>query len=74
MLDHAAFITARRLDADARHAGLGQIRCQSTPTGQSVGNLPAFGSTMNRNVEFELEVSIPAVIVLVCVIFVDPAL
>ena len=74
MLHDAAFIAAGRLDTDARHAGLGQVGQQSAPARQSVGDLPAFGPAMNRNIEFALDVSIPAVVMLVCVIFVDPAL
>src|SRR5882757_11335964 len=53
MRHHPAFITARRLDTDARHAGLGQVGCKGAPARQSVGNLPALGSTVNRDVEFE---------------------
>lgn len=36
MLDHAAFIAARRLDTDARGAGLGQIGYQNTPAGKGL--------------------------------------
>ena len=52
MLHHAAFVAARRLDADARHAGLGQVGRKSAPARQSVVDLPAFGPTVNRDVEF----------------------
>ena len=53
MLYHAALIAAGRLDADACHAGLGQVAGQSAPARQSVDNLPVFGSTVHRDVEFE---------------------
>ena len=74
MLHHAALITTRLLDADAYHACLEQIGRKCAPARQRVGNLPALGSTVNRDVDLSLEVSISAVVMLVCVIFFDPAL
>ena len=54
VLHYAAFVPARRLDADATDASLGQVGRQHAPARQSVGDLPAFGSPVNRDVEFEL--------------------
>src|SRR5450631_828813 len=54
MLHHAAFIAARRLDADTGDTDFGQVGRKGAPAGQSVGDLPTFGSTLNRDVEFEL--------------------
>src|SRR5450755_1387606 len=54
MLHHAAFIAARRLDADTGDTDFGQVGRKGAPAGQSVGDLPAFGSFVNRDVEFEL--------------------
>src|SRR3978361_1285315 len=47
-------LTPRRRHTKACHAGLGQVGCQAAPPWQSVGDLPTFGSTMNRDVEFKL--------------------
>src|SRR5450631_3633990 len=53
MLHHAAFIAARRLDADTGDTDFGQVGRKGAPAGQSVGDLPTFGSTVNRDVEFK---------------------
>src|SRR5664279_1429610 len=53
MLHHAAFITTGRLDADACHASLEEVGRKGAPAGQRVGDLPALGSTVNRDVEFK---------------------
>src|ERR1700733_4558031 len=54
MLHHATLIAASRLDPDPRDAGVGQVCCQSAPARQSIGDLPTFGSTVNRDVELGL--------------------
>src|SRR4051812_24090837 len=54
MRHHTTFIAASRLYPDARDASLDQACCQSAPAGQRVRDLPAFGSTVNRNVELGL--------------------
>ena len=52
MLHHAAFVAAGCLDTDASDAGLGQVGDEQAPARQSVGDLPAFSSTVNCDVEF----------------------
>ncbi len=54
MLHHNTFVAAGRLNPDSREAKLVQARCQSSPARQSVGDLPAFGTTVNRNLELRL--------------------
>src|SRR5665648_249458 len=53
VLHYAAFITAGRFDTDAHDADFDQVGRQRSPTRQSVGELPPFGSAMNRDVEFK---------------------
>jgi hypothetical protein len=74
MPDYPALIASRRFDADTPDAGLGQVGRQPPPAARCIIDLPAFSPTVNRDVELAFEASIPAVVVLVCVIFVDPAL
>src|SRR5258705_9969052 len=51
MFHDATLIPAGRLDADARDVGPGQIGRKGAPAGQSVGDLPTFGSTVNRDIK-----------------------
>src|SRR5512134_1325696 len=51
MPDDAALVASARLDADAGDAGRGQRGGEGAPAGQSIGDLPAFRTAVNRNVE-----------------------
>src|SRR5260370_42504287 len=52
MLHHAALVPTRRLDTDAGDTSLGQVSRQHAPARQGVGDLPAFGSIVNRDIKF----------------------
>ena len=54
MPDHAAFIAAGCLDADAGDTGLAQLGDKTPPAGRIVLNLSAAGTPMNGDVEFGL--------------------
>ena len=73
MLHHTPLVTAGRLDPNPLYASFAQQLRQLPPAGQAVGDLPTPVSAMNCDVELSLDVSIPAVGMLVCAIFVDPA-
>jgi hypothetical protein len=74
MLHYASLVTACRFDANPSNLDLGQPVCKLTPASQGVGHLPTLAAAMNGNIELAFGSIDPAVVMLVCVIFVDPAL
>src|SRR5208282_4182093 len=51
--DHAAFVAAAGLDADARDAGLRQFGSKTPPTSCCVVELPVLIPPMNRDIKFD---------------------
>ena len=74
MSDHAAFVAAAGLDADTHDPSFREFGSQKPPTDWCVVELPAFVRPWTAMSSLALHVSIPAVVVITCVIFVDPAL
>jgi hypothetical protein len=71
---HTALIAAGRLDADATDAGLGQLAVKTRHPANALATCQCPVRPSIATSSLLLEVSIPAVVVLVCVILVDPAL
>jgi hypothetical protein len=71
--DNATLVAASGFYPDARNASLLQHRRKFAPVLRCVGDLPALRLAMDCDIELGLGRIDPAVTVLVCVIFVDPA-